>query len=93
MNSLITCPCPFKYIIANQLKPVIKNAKKNAIMNLKEDIFFNFPKTKKMITVNPTNISAAGPFVSNAKPKKKPAVIAVRYPKLPMGLLVCRIKQ
>jgi hypothetical protein len=79
-------------MVANQLKPVIKKAKKKAAMNLKEDIFLNRPNTKNTVTVSPTNIKAAGPLVNKATPKKKPDMMAVLYPNFPTGLLVCCIK-
>ena len=56
------------------------------------DIFLNPLYIKNTATVNPTNNNAAGPYVSKANPKKKPASIAVLYPKFPIGLFVCFIK-
>ena len=79
---------PFNVSIINQLEPVIKNDRKKRAMNLMELIFLNFEIMKNTATVKLTNTKAAGPFVSKARPKKKPAKTLVLKPNLPMGLLV-----
>jgi rRNA maturation protein Rpf1 len=72
----------------NQLNPVIKNDIRKESKNLNDEIFLNRLYMKKIATVNPTKIKAAGPFVIKANPKKNPANIAVVNPILPTGLLV-----